>query len=169
MTNPYRQSGSSLVSVLVASAILGIFALVMAQLLGDGFKGQSSMSLNADREVLKRQLVSAVSCSDTLTPTACPSAVPVRLIRRHKNGTLTTLVGSSGTRIGKWTVRAQCNATNDGLIVKATHIRPTASTMTTNAADFLPDPLTTKTSPGMTPRRCCSAAASSYARAARPG
>lgn len=140
-----REDGASLVAVLVALGLTGIIATVVSSLMEQGMAGKSHFQNAGDREVLRRMMVSAVSCEDSLTPGICSSPgaiVPLR--RRHSNGSLSVIASSSGagTKYGKFTVRAECNATGDGLIIRAVMLADSGTLSSTAAADFRPDPLT---------------------------
>jgi hypothetical protein len=143
--NSNSQCGFSLISVMVAVAIGGIVAASIATMIGNGMKGEQSLSLKMDRLIVAQTLFTSVSCSNTLPGTCTPGALQT-LRRVSKTGVVSTMVTNTGagTRFGQLAVRAECNATGDGLIVRAAYLNPKASITTSNLADFRPDPLTGK-------------------------
>lgn len=139
------ERGNALLSVIVALGLAGMIFAGISAGLGTAFKASASLSLDGDREALKQMLLTAVSCSDTVTAAACAQPI-IELKRRHANGTVSTLATrtGAGTKFGKWTIRASCNATRDGIVVRAARLAPGGTLTSTSNTHFLPDPLSNK-------------------------
>jgi hypothetical protein len=140
-----RTRGASLVSVLVGVGITGIVATVMAQLAKNGFNAQGKITLDADKTAVEQFLMTATSCADTLPTATCTAGDLIDIKRRNAKGVVTTIVSSvTPTMFGRWTVRAICNATGDGINVEAVRVKAGTTLTSTTASDFLADPLTHK-------------------------
>ena len=71
----------------------------------------------------------------------------VPLMKRSNSGITSELVGIAGKKIGFWTVRAQCNAANDGVEIRASRLKPGALPSSVDDIDYYTDPLTEKRIP----------------------
>lgn len=137
------QSGLGLIEALIAIGLAGVFAIGIMQVLGRGFRAQSSLNNSADRESIRRYLLETVRCRATL-PGACTAGAAIALKRVRHDGSVEDVVPSAGRRFDKWAVIANCNDTGDGIAVRMARVRPSAPIRTGTAADFLPDPFTNK-------------------------
>ena len=139
-----RESGSGLVGAMIGVGIVGLSALAISQMTSFGLKGQTHLRIAGDREALKRMVLDSVNCGSSLTPTTCPTTGFVTLKRLHKDGTVTTLATNTGagTKIGRWTLRGECSASGDGLVIRTAALAPTGNLDSIEPAQFLSDPLT---------------------------
>ena len=141
-----NQSGMSLVSVLIAIGIAGILMANISTMLTNGFSGSAKISLDIDRDALKSMLLTSTSCGNTLTAGGCTAGTLLDLKRVHKDGSIRTIATKSGagTKFGRITVRAECNSTGDGVVLRSALLSATGNLTSTLSSAFLPEPLTGK-------------------------
>ncbi len=146
------QSGSSLVAVLVATAIMGIIATVMATMNKNMSSFQSKTELGTAKQQISLALMTNVDCKKSIDPfcpggtceagevATCPTdGQRITLYRKTTSGNVVS-VASSGTAIGKWTATAQC-FNNAGVDVRVARPRPGTAVHSLADGDYFKDPL----------------------------
>lgn len=108
-----RRDGMSLVELLVAIAIGGVTSLAIVQLTSHVFDFKKSNELQMTTEEIRRFLVEAVSCDETLRPsgtlvTQCTGSGTLDVKDRAGE----TIVSKNGTRFSNFLVRATCPEAN---------------------------------------------------------
>lgn len=144
-----RSSGMSMTSVLIGLGLTGILAVALNQLLSNSFKGSKNVELKADVLALRHMLLSATSCSLTMPLGTCTANTDMELLRKTGSGSQVLVKNPTGTditRIGDFAVRAKCNATGNGLDIRFARLKPGKNVNSNTNSDFIPDPLTGKTS-----------------------
>lgn len=103
-----KQSGASIVTVLVAIGIVGIMAAVSANYFKNSSDVSNSIRARNQIEDLRRLVRLSVNCEATLAgrPASCADGTPVELKRGVK--TPTTFVSVAGSKFGDYEVRAKC-------------------------------------------------------------
>lgn len=152
-----NQNGLSILEFVVAIGISGIVVLTMSQAMVNFLKSQNRIDKEGNREDVKRQILEALDCGQTMAPycpggtcapvgnvPTCPAATgPAPSVSkvnvRRANGAL--LVAANGQRIGDWVVRAECKA-GLGIELRIAGIQNGKAVDTATAGDFLKDPLT---------------------------
>jgi type II secretory pathway pseudopilin PulG len=121
-----RQRGASLVSIIVALGILGIFATVAARWFGNSQQISSKLDDLQAREELRQYIRTHLSCEKTIEkfPTACklkviPSseqpAERVAIYSRSKKTPPLVPASDDGLKIGKkYRLRSYCKNTEPG-------------------------------------------------------
>ncbi len=140
------QSGMALNGVAISLGALGLLSVYMTQSLSVGMRGQKAMENRGDREAVRRMLMDRTDCSLTIT-TACTPGTLMPVYRQGSGGGAVPLISASvstPTRYGVWALRSECNATGDGLTIRAATLAANGTLLSTNDADFVPDPLTRK-------------------------
>lgn len=147
--NRDRQSGMSLVSVLVATAMLGIIAATMSQLLGDALRTTKKIELDVELAAIRSQILTGIDCESTFAmngitdaneAASCTSTSAddgqvgpwLRLRRKTKTGTdwmTGTLVGGVAT-LGRWQIRASCSQGEQSLIIRAARLDAAGNPLT---------------------------------------
>lgn len=147
--NLHAESGNVLIMALLAIAAISAMYVGISNTFGDNAKILASTSLGPDRDMLRAMLLNAVDCNASMTATTCPSASGTfpTLVRRLPGGTYATIIaGGAGstttpTKIGRWSVRAECAASNLGFVIRAARMAVTGKLNSTSDADFLTDPV----------------------------
>ena len=137
-------AGMSLISALLGVAFAGGIAVVMSTQFSNMFKVQKKVENDAERVSLTNMLRSRVDCGKTLgatIPVNC-SALGTYLTLKDKNGA--TVVNGSGqaTKIGKWSIRATCDTTNDEIAIHVARTPAAVNVSASSSASFSKDPLT---------------------------
>ena len=101
------QAGTSLVSVIVAVGIMGIFTTLMNKQFVNQVRAKTSIELDYDLMAAKRTILSKVSCELSYDENTCPNRGPLPLF--DKKGEVFISDSGKGTQLGKWTFRAECN------------------------------------------------------------
>jgi|GEM_PF-3017901 type II secretory pathway pseudopilin PulG len=150
-----RQSGLSIVEVLVGLGLLSLLGLGMSTLMTNSMSSQRSIELRSDVESLRQFIQSNLSCTQTFAsfptrPVNCTGAIALR----RESGQV--IVNAAGQQFGDWTLQASCEtiAGQAGLSIYATRPRP--------GGGFFEDPLTRR------PFDTSHPASAFYAPAARP-
>jgi len=144
--HPSSQAGAGLLQVLFGTAILGFAAATLASLLSNNFKSSAKSKQDTDKSAITMFLINNRSCSETLPSSTCTPGSLVELKRKTSDGRVKTMLTNSGTgtRFGRWAMRAVCNTTGDGFRLEGARLRPGASISSNSPGDFLPDPLKNK-------------------------
>lgn len=140
--NKRGEWGVSLLGALIAVAIVGIIAASVSSLMGNAFKAQARVEERGDLEAIRRMLLNATSCDKTLLNGTCAPGSFVALQRLAGENVETLVSADMPTYFGKIAVRAECNATGNGVILRATRLRVGATLTTTNPDQFRPEALT---------------------------
>jgi hypothetical protein len=127
------QRGASLVSVLVAAAIMGILALIVSTLIVNGMQGQKSIELRGEVNLLKQFLADKLDCDHTLREALgdakfeqfkkdpavikplCDSGKQIRLFGRSSITGEKVALTTKNRRIGTWTIDATCDFAGETL------------------------------------------------------
>ena len=97
-------SGMSLLSVIVAVGLLGVVAAGIARLSKSSNQAMKYQEMRQDRIHLKQALIRSVDCNSTgLT---CPTNGAIQIMDKEGNELIAS--NDTGTKIGKWTIRARC-------------------------------------------------------------
>lgn len=126
-----RQTGSTLMSAMIAVGLVGVLAVLGSTLLSESQKGANAMSARDEFISLRRTLRAEVDCAETLKASACSGeAVPL------KNGKGATLGSASNGayKLGGWHFKSTC--TQGRLDVLAARLNQTGA--------LLADPITGK-------------------------
>lgn len=132
----YRKNGFTLVELLLGAAIGTVAMLVAGTSMNMLNASSSKVSLISDINDIKVAVVSSMSCSQTFAsmpsrPPCPPGGVYID-IKSSPFGK--TLIKSSGSKIGSWTVRALC--TSEGLDIRAANILPQYEAQTNTLSDW---------------------------------
>ncbi len=132
-----RERGGALISALIAAMLLGLTASYFASLHRTSLRANKRVETDLERSDVKRYVMQAIDCGATVAAVSTSTcAGPISL--QKLNGA--ELAATTGSRIGRWVVRAECIA-NEGIRVSVASIKPTAAITTTNADDFNADAL----------------------------
>lgn len=147
------KNGFSLVETLIGLGILTLAGSFLAKHLVSENKFQSYSSLRANQEALKRQILHTTHCRETMRAAGCPTSGFVQLIKLKRDGSPSVFVSNKGrgTRLGGYTVRAECDASNSGLIIRAARLKSMGTLADNNPDKFFPDPQTKKVTPWSSP------------------
>ena len=130
-------SGFSLVSAIVTLAVCGAGMAYITEKSSIGLRNQTNIQTELDRFVITRQLQTSVDCVKSFDPAAtCPSGGNKKLF--NKNNIVIVSDTDPGTKMGGLTVKAECNADHDGLIIKAARLSSTG-TLTSTVLRFSPN------------------------------
>jgi len=124
----------------LAISTIGVYAL--SHLFEFAFQGNAKISVNFERISIKRQLLSNISCADSLPKGLCTPNSLIEIKGRRKNGSTYTILKKNGlgTRIGKFAIRAQCSTDGDGIFFQFARLKPRASINSNATVDFLKEP-----------------------------
>ena len=143
-----KQSGASIVGVLMAAAIGGVVVLAISKAMLNMMRTQTHLELKGDRLSVKNSIMRRVDCNTTFTTKVAKSCSPGKLVglfHTTADGDQKTIISKDGTRFGKWIYRAECNDDASGLTIRAA--RPKAGVdgiKEKNRNKFFKDPLTKK-------------------------
>lgn len=138
------EHGGALLNVMVAVGLGGIVVAGMTQMITNSMKAQKRVSNDVDKSAIKQMLLDVVDCKETLDH--CNGTQPSKVYRHRKDGPELFIKNTgTGSRFGFWTLRANCNGTDDGLIVRAARLKEGKSVLSNNKANFQPDPLSNQT------------------------
>lgn len=134
------QHGGALLNVVVAVGLGGIVVAGMTKMMSNSMRAQKRVSNDVDKSAIKQMLLDVVDCKESLDQ--CNGTNPINVYRHRKDGPELFIKNTgSGSRFGFWALRANCNGTDDGIIVRAARLKPNKSIFSTNKEDFQPDPL----------------------------
>jgi hypothetical protein len=138
-----KESGLSLVGVMVAGALLSVALMTVAQLTHSNRKAAQKVESSIDVAALKLKVSQEIDCGRSFGAANPPCVVGSYVDLRGDNGQI--VVASGGTTIGRWTVRARCLST--GVDVRAASLSAAGRTQSgaldfdsQNTAWFLTDP-----------------------------
>ena len=135
------QSGASLIAILVG-LVIGLIAIAtLASIATIVQKQKTSISNLTDRESLKNYLQVMADCPATLAAAGCPGTQLVALYKKGASGVILAEKSGAGTKVAKWTVRAECGNTG-GLLIKAATLSNAGLLTSTASSDFMADPVT---------------------------
>ena len=139
-------SGSALLIVMIIGTIIGMIAIFNNQVRDTVISAQSRSKLAADKSLIKKVLIMAVSCNSTLPSGTCTVGSLVSVKHKKPDNTLTTIIENSGTgtRYGAYAVRAICNADGKSISLQAAVLKPGENITSTSTGSFNADPLTGK-------------------------
>ncbi|MCX6108349.1 MAG: prepilin-type N-terminal cleavage/methylation domain-containing protein [Proteobacteria bacterium] len=142
-----HQQGFGLIEVIVSVGLMAIVAAGISSLMTNQLKAQRTVELRGDRSAMIRQLSLSTSCQATLggNPAAACAGGTIALNGMTTSGTVFPLLPAAGKKVGAWTYQARCTPGNT-INVRAVRVRAGASINSSNAGDYLPDPLTNKVS-----------------------
>ncbi|MCB0405308.1 MAG: hypothetical protein KDD51_11025 [Bdellovibrionales bacterium] len=141
MKSRHPSSGQSLIAVLIAIPLVAIVLMGVLKVLETGIGGSRHVELRGEKEAIRMALLGKISCAKTFGTSPCSAAGALITVKTKSDD---TLISASGTQLGEYTLRAECNSTLDGVVVKAVHLAPGSSVTSTDAEDFIADPLTKK-------------------------
>ena len=114
-----RESGISLVAVLIAVGIMGLVASLMSDLFTKSFKSQADIEERLDLTAMKRSLLDSFSCAQTLgsppiedLPLDCGDFRNI-VLRNNRGDAITFTDARNG---GSWRAGASCR--NDELVMR---------------------------------------------------
>ena len=151
--NPHKSrtglSAYSMIELMIALGLLGIVILGIVSFSTNQIKTQAKIESDGDRADMRLRLLDRISCSDTLgpDPSATCSAVGnnVAIIGRSGTNSTFTLLTKNGTKVGRWTYRAECITTDGRLNVRAVRLKNGVSLASASGpSSYVPDPLTGK-------------------------
>ncbi len=152
----FNQKGESLVSVLVAATVGGMVMLSLSGFTSTMFRSAKHTELTGELSQLRSLIAEQIDCEKTFAeagidpndPSACNTTSAnggqtgagkfLRLVRKTKNGSvqfLTTALEAGGGKLGSYTLRATCSASEQTIVIRAA--RPAGN-------GFAEDPLTKK-------------------------
>jgi len=135
-----RQAGNGLISVIVATGILGILGALTATYFKNSTRATASIADRGDLESIRRTVLNRIACANTVASLGgaakCTGAL-VNVLDKQGN----VFIASTGTKFGKWTVRATCNANDPQLVVEVGQLKSGAAVTTNVATDFNTDAL----------------------------
>ena len=113
-----KESGLSLISILIAAGILGILAVGASRMMVNSFRSSKNIEQRDERSAIRQAVLRRFSCTRTLgvaSPTP-PIACPANITPRDTRGN--NLFGANG-RVGNsiWVVTASCQNGGIGFTV----------------------------------------------------
>ena len=130
-------SGFSLVSAIVTLAVCSAGMAYITEKSSIGLRNHTNIQTELDRFVITRQLQTSADCVKSFDPAAtCTSGGNKKLFDQNNNVIVSDT--GAGTKMGSFTVKAECNAANDGLIIKAARLSSTG-TLTSTVLRFSPN------------------------------
>lgn len=111
-----RHAGFSLVSVLVAIAMMSLSALALNSLFANTFNAVRHAEMQADLIEIRSFLLARTSCPTTMTAatvSACKTTNKWIAIRKNVTSSASNVLiedDADGTKIGRYSVRARCVA-----------------------------------------------------------
>ena len=138
-----RNSGFSLLGVLVALGVAGALVVLLDKVLTNSMQGTASFSAKTDRTFIAQYVSERLSCEES-NIYSCSPGQPV-VLRDSNDNVLIKSRPATPTRFGKFAVRAICAKDGQGAILTAARLRPGKSANSTAKSDYLPDPLTKQT------------------------
>lgn len=136
------RGGFSLITSLVTITVVGAGAAWVTQVTSDGMRGNANLGTKLERDAILRQLVRKVDCTRSFPEGTCSTGGAKMLL--DKDGHVLVSATTAVTKFGRHTVKAECNATNDGLVVKSALLMPSGTLASTADIDFVPDELNNK-------------------------
>ena len=133
----HNQSGMSLISVMISMAVGLMVVMFISQAMVNQVKYSAHIKIKNDRESIRNMIEGKVSCEKTLPVKCSPNSI-VNLIDKDGNIFVSK---SSPKNYGVHTVRAECNSTGNGLIIRSTRMH-TPSLLSVSEVDFMIEPLT---------------------------
>lgn len=141
-----EESGQALMIFLALVSVLGAITYFVTNTSSDSLSANSASNARAELQTLRRYFKETTSCRDTMSGSlTCTPGEAVSVIGRKgaDNSTFTLIKDAtdltSPTRIGRYAVRAMCNAAGTGLDIQAALLKPGASMLSTSSGDFLPN------------------------------
>ena len=138
-----RNSGFSLLGVLVALGFAGGLVLLVGKTLTSSMHGSASFNAKIDRTLIAQFVSERLSCDES-NIYSCSPGQPV-VLRDNNDNVLIKASSVAPTKFGKFAVRAICAADGHGVTLKAARLRSGKSATSTAKADYFPDPLTKQT------------------------
>ncbi len=132
------RTGMSLVSVLIAAAIAAVLAVVIGKMLGDAFKGQKFAQQKDEVAFMRRSIVNAMRCRQTIpNPAVCDGITPI-MLRDSSDQPITEPLIATGPlagsgKFGEYYVRSTCSNVEKTLTVRMARARPDGT--------FIKDPM----------------------------
>ena len=128
-----NETGQSLVTVMVAVAVLGTIAVVMSRMMSNGLNANRHVELRGDLESMRRVLAQSVDCTATLTAAGGPGTCSTSsfFALRDRNNNVIGAPSFGAWKLGAWHVRSHCA----GNRLNVQYARATSSTA------FASDPL----------------------------
>ena len=149
-----RQSGVTLLEMMLATSIFTVAALAVHRQIADSANLSARVAINADREALQRLVLETASCSDaylrsTCTASAINTRAPVTVRRVDDVGGRSHVLISrlnAGTAYGSLRLKAECAGTvaNPTIRVRAARLKASCTLRATNDDCYNPDPVNKK-------------------------
>lgn len=134
-----RQRGIGLLEIIIGLGIVGILMMFLSDSLKLAFRGSKSVTLRTELEAIRRTMLTRVSCANSFNASTCSTAGQLVALRDRTGAVIIGNTGA-GTKFGDWTVRAECNASLDGVFLRAARLRSNGTLTSSAASDFIPDP-----------------------------
>ncbi|NRA67199.1 MAG: hypothetical protein HRU19_22135 [Pseudobacteriovorax sp.] len=99
-------SGMSLISVMIATAILGVIVVAFMRMTTNTMKSTKSSQLKDDLVSMRRVIRDRVDCQQTLTPAVCGANF---FGLRDRDGNLLGVANLGAMRLGEFHYRASCD------------------------------------------------------------
>ncbi len=141
-----RESGLSIVEVLVCLAVLTPAFVLLEKNYLLNKRLQTDNSINYERELIKMMVIKMVACEESQPASACPLTGFADLNKITQDGLVENFISKTGAgrKYGSWTLRAECSPSNDGFVIRAARLNPSGTLLSTQDADFIPDPVSKK-------------------------
>lgn len=139
-----NELGFSLASMVIALGLISVVVFVASRVISFNMKSENRLRQNYDKNALKMQLLQAVQCPEVLNSSICADFLTLRRISSSGLGPVLISGIGQGSKFGAWTLRAECNATHDGVVIRAAQLSSTGTLTSTQDVDFQPDSLTGK-------------------------
>lgn len=131
----------NLVALLMA---IGLGAIALTYFSGtfvNMWKGEKRAQIHDELAAIKFVLLNRVYCDNSLKVDTCSSAGTLISLYDRFNRKIIGNSGS-GTKIGSWTVRAECGYQGESIIVRAAILKDSGSLTSTNSSHFEKHPIT---------------------------
>lgn len=139
-----NQRGMSAIDLLISTMVLGMVGVAAAGSMTTFTESAKYLDTQTELMSLRTTLLERISCEKTVAALGAGGCTGGPVEVRNRKSQVVVAKTSEGSKVGKWTLRASCDATTQEVLIQAAQLKDGQDTTATDEDAFVQDKFTGK-------------------------